>query len=175
MIWQPTGQSKQVDNWTETTVQLKLSEVPADTATVKYVQQGTKVRDNWSNTSTATKYTKTNYAKDAVVTSSVTGYVVNSTGWNGSATESGTIPAATDTIRWVGTGNTKSVGLINKTTYYEVQEQTNDPTYNYTKRVNQPTTQYEYQEWENHTKHIVISSFFSRKVSNNIKTRQYHN
>ena len=148
-VWQATGNSKQEDNWTESTVDLRLSAVPADTATVKYVQ-GAKVQDNWSNTSTATKYIATNIASGAVVTTAQTAYTVSSGTLGNSATQSGTIPAANSTTRWVGTGNSKGTGFLNMgTTYYEVREQTNDPTYAYTKRVNTPVTTYEYQQYQN--------------------------
>ena len=163
LAWQATGNSKTTDNWTESTVNLKLSEVPADTATVKYVQ-GAKVQDNWSNTSTATKYIKNSISSGTAVTTAQTGYTISGS-WSKEATESGTVPAATSTTRWVATGNTESVGGIlgfGGTTYYEVQEQTNDPTYTYTKRVNTPVTTYEYQQYQNkpvteteYAKHVI--------------------
>lgn len=162
-VWQSTGNTKQEDNWTESTVNLKLSEVLADTATVKYVQ-GAKVQDNWTPTS-ETKWTNSSCSENQVV-GNVDEYTVSGSGMFGEATATGAkIPAATETTRWVATGGTVKIGGfigIGAKTYYEVKKQTNDPTYTYTKRVNNPITKYEYQKHENkpyteteYAKHLI--------------------
>ena len=151
-VWQSTGNSKTQDNWAESTVNLKLSEVPADTATVKYVQ-GAKVQDNWSNT-TETK--RANYDSTGIIDNNgTTRWVINTNDWvRGAATgktkTTYSTQSSTDEYEWVK--GSWTVSGYKWTQYYKsylYTKQTNDPTYTYTKRENKPVTTYEYQQYQN--------------------------
>ncbi|MBR4117073.1 MAG: hypothetical protein IKK65_03240 [Clostridia bacterium] len=166
-VWQATGDSKKEDNWTESTVNLKLSEVPADTATVKYVQ-GAKVQDNWT-----ADYTQNFKYGERPDTSTGEWKYTNSTVQGTTPLETkevfaigGTAPTSDDYYIWVQTGEASMSNWYNTYTKYDklyvYQHYSNNPTYTYTKRVNNPITKYEYQKHENkpyteteYAKHVI--------------------
>ena len=162
LVWQATGNSKTEDNWAETTVQLKLSEVPADTDTVKYVQ-GTKVQDNWT-----ADYTQNfKYGERPDTSTGEWAYTNTTVQGDPTGEEKKTWSEPSDTDYYMYVARDFQIGDLTPVyleyhKMYVYQHYSNDPTYNYTKRVNTPVTTYEYQEYKNtpyteteYAKHVI--------------------